>query len=85
MRQLTALDAQFLNVETATTAAHVAGVALVDSADGSVNRDALAALLLDRLHLSPRSACGWRRCRSGSTTPTGSPIPTSTSTTTCSS
>ncbi|MEV0383634.1 wax ester/triacylglycerol synthase family O-acyltransferase [Nonomuraea sp. NPDC050643] len=53
MRQLTALDAQFLNVETATTAAHVAGLALLDSAEGSVNRDALAQLLLERVHLSP--------------------------------
>ncbi|MGA5762461.1 wax ester/triacylglycerol synthase family O-acyltransferase [Nonomuraea bangladeshensis] len=53
MRQLTALDAQFLNVETATTAAHVAGLAILDSGEGAVNRDALADLLLDRLHLSP--------------------------------
>ncbi|MEV0232926.1 wax ester/triacylglycerol synthase family O-acyltransferase [Nonomuraea sp. NPDC050786] len=53
MRQLTALDAQFLNVETATTAAHVAGLAILDPADGAVNRDALARLLLARLHLSP--------------------------------
>ncbi|MFI7698524.1 wax ester/triacylglycerol synthase family O-acyltransferase [Nonomuraea sp. NPDC049480] len=53
MRQLTALDAQFLNVETATTAAHVAGLAILDSAEGAVNREALAELLLDRLHLSP--------------------------------
>jgi hypothetical protein len=53
MRQLTALDAQFLNVETASTAAHVAGLAILDSADGSVTREALAELLLDRLHLSP--------------------------------
>ncbi|MET7329064.1 wax ester/triacylglycerol synthase family O-acyltransferase [Nonomuraea sp. NPDC005650] len=53
MRQLTALDAQFLNVETATTAAHVAGLAILDPADGAVNRDALAVLLLERLHLSP--------------------------------
>ncbi|QYC43335.1 Putative diacylglycerol O-acyltransferase [Nonomuraea coxensis DSM 45129] len=53
MRQLNALDAQFLNVETATTAAHVAGLAILDSGEGSVNRDALADLLLDRLHLSP--------------------------------
>jgi WS/DGAT/MGAT family acyltransferase len=53
MRQLTALDAQFLNVETATTAAHVAGLAILDSADGSLNRDTLAELLLDRVHLSP--------------------------------
>ncbi|MGN9842312.1 WS/DGAT/MGAT family O-acyltransferase [Nonomuraea sp. H19] len=53
MRQLTALDAQFLNVETATTAAHVAGLAILDSADGSLSRDALEELLLDRMHLSP--------------------------------
>ncbi|MEU6780094.1 wax ester/triacylglycerol synthase family O-acyltransferase [Nonomuraea angiospora] len=53
MRQLTALDAQFLNVETATTAAHVAGLAILDPADGAVNRTALAELLLERLHLSP--------------------------------
>ncbi|MFF4620952.1 WS/DGAT/MGAT family O-acyltransferase [Nonomuraea jabiensis] len=53
MRQLTALDAQFLNVETATTAAHVAGLAILDPADGAVNRAALAELLLERLHLSP--------------------------------
>ncbi|MEV1169422.1 wax ester/triacylglycerol synthase domain-containing protein [Nonomuraea sp. NPDC049784] len=53
MRQLTALDAQFLNVETATTAAHVAGLAILDPADGAVNREALAELLLERLHLSP--------------------------------
>ncbi|WP_433430790.1 wax ester/triacylglycerol synthase domain-containing protein [Nonomuraea sp. CA-141351] len=53
MRQLTALDAQFLNVETATTAAHVAGLAILDSAGGAVNRDTLAELLLERLHLSP--------------------------------
>ncbi|WP_219462060.1 WS/DGAT/MGAT family O-acyltransferase [Nonomuraea rhizosphaerae] len=53
MRQLTALDTQFLNVESATTAAHVAGLAILDPADGSVTRDNLAALLLERLHLSP--------------------------------
>ncbi|MEU7852247.1 wax ester/triacylglycerol synthase family O-acyltransferase [Nonomuraea sp. NPDC049141] len=53
MRQLTALDAQFLNVESATTAAHVAGLAILDPADGYVTRDNLAALLLERLHLSP--------------------------------
>ncbi|AQZ60586.1 Wax ester synthase/acyl-CoA:diacylglycerol acyltransferase [[Actinomadura] parvosata subsp. kistnae] len=53
MRQLTALDAQFLNVETPTTAAHVAGLAILDPADGAVTRSALAELLLDRIHLSP--------------------------------
>ncbi|MEV4468531.1 wax ester/triacylglycerol synthase domain-containing protein [Nonomuraea sp. NPDC049504] len=53
MRQLSALDAQFLHVETATTVAHVAGLAVLDPADGAVDRDSLAALLLARLHLSP--------------------------------
>lgn len=53
MRQLTALDAQFLNAETATTAAHVAGLAILDPLDGTLDRAALAALLLDRMHLSP--------------------------------
>ncbi|MEV0821569.1 WS/DGAT/MGAT family O-acyltransferase [Nonomuraea rubra] len=53
MRQLTALDAQFLHVETPTTAAHVAGLAILDSADGAVTRSALAKLLRERVHLSP--------------------------------
>lgn len=53
MRQLTALDAQFLAVESATTAAHVAGLAILDAADGRLNRSALAELLLERLHLAP--------------------------------
>jgi len=53
MRQLTALDTQFLNVESATTAAHVAGLAVLDPAGGRLNRQALAELLLARVHLSP--------------------------------
>jgi WS/DGAT/MGAT family acyltransferase len=53
MRQLSALDTQFLNAESATTAAHVAGLAILDPAGGRLNRQALAGLLLDRLHLSP--------------------------------
>ncbi|MEV4217593.1 wax ester/triacylglycerol synthase domain-containing protein [Nonomuraea sp. NPDC049725] len=53
MRQLTALDTQFLNVESATTAAHVAGLAIVDPAGGRLNRQALAGLLRRRLHLAP--------------------------------
>ncbi|MEU6430962.1 wax ester/triacylglycerol synthase family O-acyltransferase [Microbispora sp. NPDC046973] len=56
MRQLTALDAQFLSVESATTAAHVAGVAILDpstSPSGALNREALLALLRERLHLAP--------------------------------
>ena len=47
MRQLTALDAQFLNAESATTAAHVAGLAILDPAGGYASAvQSLAALLL---------------------------------------
>ncbi|MBX6384434.1 MAG: wax ester/triacylglycerol synthase family O-acyltransferase, partial [Microbispora sp.] len=56
MRQLTALDAQFLSVESATTAAHVAGVVVLDpstSPSGALTRGALLALLRERLHLAP--------------------------------
>lgn len=56
MRQLTALDAQFLSVESATTAAHVAGVAVLDpstSPSGALTREDLLALLRERLHLAP--------------------------------
>ncbi|GLW11767.1 diacylglycerol O-acyltransferase [Microtetraspora sp. NBRC 13810] len=55
MRQLTALDAQFLHAESPTTAAHVAGVAVLDPAcaSGAVTRDALVVLLRRRLHRAP--------------------------------
>ncbi|WP_240196979.1 wax ester/triacylglycerol synthase domain-containing protein [Nonomuraea lactucae] len=53
MSQLTALDAQFLDFESATTTAHVAGLAILDPGGGSVNRRALAELLMERIHLSP--------------------------------
>ncbi|WP_449065366.1 wax ester/triacylglycerol synthase domain-containing protein, partial [Planomonospora algeriensis] len=56
MRQLTPLDAQFLHAESATTAAHVAGVAVLDPSrtpEGRITREALIALLRDRLHLAP--------------------------------
>ncbi|MCT9929307.1 wax ester/triacylglycerol synthase family O-acyltransferase [Planotetraspora sp. A-T 1434] len=56
MRQLTALDAQFLGVESATTAAHVAGVAILDPASapsGTVTRQCLINLLRERIHLAP--------------------------------
>ena len=53
MRQLSALDAQFLNAESETTAAHVAGLAILDPAGGSISRQSLADLLLERRHLSP--------------------------------
>ncbi|MBP2705800.1 wax ester/triacylglycerol synthase family O-acyltransferase [Microbispora sp. RL4-1S] len=55
MRQLTALDAQFLSVESATTAAHVAGVAILDPSSapsGTVSRRCLIGLLRERLHLA---------------------------------
>ncbi|GGS70197.1 diacylglycerol O-acyltransferase [Planobispora rosea] len=56
MRQLTPLDAQFLHAESATTTAHVAGVAILDPAcasTGVVTREALVGLLRRRLHLVP--------------------------------
>ncbi|MFI6496090.1 wax ester/triacylglycerol synthase family O-acyltransferase [Nonomuraea typhae] len=53
MRQLTALDAQFLNAESATTCAHVAGLAVLDPLGGVLDRATLAAVLLQRMHLSP--------------------------------
>ncbi|GAA2901144.1 wax ester/triacylglycerol synthase family O-acyltransferase [Streptosporangium fragile] len=56
MRQLTALDAQFLHAESATTAAHVAGLAILDpgcAPGGTVTREALVELLRERLHLAP--------------------------------
>lgn len=56
MSQLTALDAQFLHFETPTTAAHLAGVAVLDPScapSGAVTRESLAALLRARMHLSP--------------------------------
>ncbi|GAA3429541.1 wax ester/triacylglycerol synthase family O-acyltransferase [Streptosporangium sandarakinum] len=56
MRQLSALDAQFLHAESATTAAHLAGVAILDAArspGGAVTRDDVVRLLRERLHLVP--------------------------------
>lgn len=56
MRQLTALDAQFLHAESATTAAHVAGLAILDPACsrlGALTRECLVGLLRERLHLAP--------------------------------
>ncbi|RBQ14006.1 wax ester/triacylglycerol synthase family O-acyltransferase [Spongiactinospora rosea] len=56
MRQLTALDAQFLHAESPTTTAHVAGVAIVDPGDaaaGRITKGTLVALLRRRAHLAP--------------------------------
>ncbi|WP_431895396.1 WS/DGAT/MGAT family O-acyltransferase [Nonomuraea sp. bgisy101] len=46
MAQLTALDAQFLNFETATNVANIAGLAILD---GDLNRSDLQELLTQRL------------------------------------
>jgi diacylglycerol O-acyltransferase len=53
-RQLSSLDAQFLNAETSTTLTHVGGVAILDPADapgGPVTVDGLRVLVSSRLHL----------------------------------
>ena len=55
MRQLTSLDAQFLNAESGTTVAHVGSVVLVDpsSHDGEWGLDAVRSVYEQRLHLVP--------------------------------
>jgi WS/DGAT/MGAT family acyltransferase len=55
-RQLSALDAQFLNFETATNVAHIAGLAILDPSTapgGVITREDLISLLQERLHLAP--------------------------------
>jgi len=55
-RQLSALDAQFLNFETATNLAHIAGLTILDPSTapgGVITRDDLVGLLRERLHLAP--------------------------------
>ncbi|GII58028.1 diacylglycerol O-acyltransferase [Planotetraspora thailandica] len=55
-RQLSALDAQFLNFETATNLAHIAGLSILDPSTapgGVITRDDLVDLLSRRLHLAP--------------------------------
>jgi WS/DGAT/MGAT family acyltransferase len=56
MQQLSSLDAQFLNVESATTVGHVGSLILLDPStapDGEVTLDRLRAVLEPRLHLVP--------------------------------
>jgi diacylglycerol O-acyltransferase / wax synthase len=56
MQQLSSLDAQFLNVESATTVGHVGSLILLDPStapDGEVTLDRLRAVLEPRLHLAP--------------------------------
>jgi WS/DGAT/MGAT family acyltransferase len=56
VKQLTALDNQFLTIENATNCGHVAGVSVLDPADspaGPVTLDGLRELVAGRLHLVP--------------------------------
>jgi len=56
MRQLTALDAQFLHVESPTTVGHVGSLILLDPATapgGAWGLDAVRSVLEPRLHLAP--------------------------------
>ncbi|WP_119728961.1 WS/DGAT/MGAT family O-acyltransferase [Thermomonospora amylolytica] len=57
MRQLTAVDAAFLNVETSTTHAHIAGLGILDTAtcpDGRITVEDLVELIRERAHLAAR-------------------------------
>lgn len=56
MRQLTSLDAQFLNVESTTTQGHVGSLILLDPSTapgGQVSLESVRAVLEPRLHLAP--------------------------------
>jgi WS/DGAT/MGAT family acyltransferase len=56
MRQLTALDAQFLAMESGRTYGHVGGLAIYDPSTapgGEVTRDDLVRMVSERLHLLP--------------------------------
>jgi WS/DGAT/MGAT family acyltransferase len=55
MSQLTTVDATFLNAETSTTHAHIAGLAVVDASgrpDGRLTVGAVADLIRERAHLA---------------------------------
>ncbi len=54
MRQLTALDAQFLHIETSTTVGHVGSMILLRTPrSGDITLDALRNIIDPRLHLTP--------------------------------
>ena len=60
MRQLSALDAQFLNIESGGTVAHIAGLAILDASttpNGRLTLEDLLDLVRRRL---PRIACNRR-------------------------
>lgn len=55
MRQLTALDVQFLNAETTTTTGHVGGLSILDPATapgGEITLEDIRELITSRLHLA---------------------------------
>ncbi|WP_169952373.1 wax ester/triacylglycerol synthase family O-acyltransferase [Microbispora sp. H11081] len=55
-QQVSAFDAQFLNIETATNLAHIAALTILDPSGrpgSTLTRDDLIALLRRRLHLAP--------------------------------
>jgi WS/DGAT/MGAT family acyltransferase len=55
-QQLSAFDAQFLNFETTTNLAHIAGLTILDPSSapgGAITRESLIKLLRRRLHLAP--------------------------------
>ncbi|PKK12400.1 wax ester/triacylglycerol synthase family O-acyltransferase [Thermomonospora sp. CIF 1] len=57
MRQLTAVDANFLNVETGTTHAHIAGLGILDPVacpGGRLTAEDLIEVIRERAHLAPR-------------------------------
>jgi len=57
MQQLSSLDTQFLNIESATTAGHVGSLVLLDPAGGDaipLTLDRVREVLEPRLHLVPR-------------------------------
>jgi WS/DGAT/MGAT family acyltransferase len=53
MRQLSAMDAQFLHLETPTTVAHVGSLIVVDREGGALTLDGLRDVIEPRLHLTP--------------------------------
>ena len=84
MQQLTGMDATFLHMETPSTQGHVGSLTIFDA------ETAPPHFGFEEIKASSRSGCisrhrcgaGWSRCRSASTSRTGSRIRTSTSTST---
>jgi len=82
VRQLTGLDAQFLALETPRQSGHVSGLAILNPSttpSGSLELADVQAMIAERLPLLPPFRWRLRPVPLGSTTRTGSTIPTSTS------